>query len=61
MSENIDEIYQIVVLIIAIYITYTFVRWSRIHDDRRVPFASRGYNTQKKGNSPVYNSIDNDQ
>ena len=59
MSININEIDQTVMVIIAIYSTYTFVCWSRIHGDLPVMLASMRYNPSKKVISHVDNSIEN--
>ena len=61
MGKNIDEINQTVIVVIEIYSTYTFVRSSWIHQDLPVLFASMWYNTPKKGNNHIDNSISNSQ
>ena len=61
MSKNIDDIDLTVIAPISIYITYTFLQWSWICNNRPVPFASMWYNPPKKVNSNVDNSIVNGQ
>ena len=61
MSINIDYVDQTIIVLIDIQSNFTFLRWSRICDDRPLPFASMWYNPPKKFNSHVYNSIMNIQ
>ena len=59
MSITIYEIDQTAIVQIEIWITYTFVWWSRIRDDYPVMLASMRYNPSNKFISHIYNSIAN--
>ena len=53
MIINIDGINQTIISIIAIYITYNFLWWSKIGDDCPVMLASMRWSPSKKGISNI--------
>ena len=59
MGININETDQTIIVLIAIYNTYTFVWWPQIHDDCPAMLAIMRYNPSKIGISHVNISITN--
>ena len=59
MIININDINQTLILLILIYITYTFVWWSQIRHDCPILLESMRYNASNKCIIHVDNSIEN--